>query len=297
MENPIARAYEALNNALKFRDINDIKITIHDKNWLRINAVTIQRTLWIGYREGYGYFSSWEQIDNNEHYFENISDILELLSPALNGLTPIYNNIDKSTNTVIESVIRFKIDDKWLVTDLIMFCTSIKNIYTIFTIKDNVTRSIDEIERHLAIPLQIKQIQYASPGQINFKGLGEPIKELKDLFESFVLIVQKWRQAKLELAAKQREIQAKDLELEQKALQIEKEKQENALAIKKAEAEILLDLEMKGLELIDKKIDVMKKLNPDVKLDNWIEHLKQNLLNLAPLIEQGKLLPAEQENT
>ncbi|MFP4388309.1 MAG: hypothetical protein ACLFPR_05085 [Desulfococcaceae bacterium] len=167
---------------------------------------------------------------------------------------------------VEEETITFPINGNWLATDFLYFFNSIRNAYSFFliTCKDLLKdlrekESIDDIWYYMQIglfekanALEVRRISYASPGNISFKGLGEPIKEIKNLFESLFLIVIKWKKEKAELELKHQQIKEKEIDLTRK-------EQENNLSIKKMEFDNMIDIEMKQLSVVEKRIDVMKK--------------------------------------
>lgn len=222
----------------------------------------------------------------------------------------IYKELNISKNTIHqaeyidEETINFYINDRWLATDFIQLFNSIRNTYTFFVItsKDILKgimpkESIEDIWHFMEIglfetkanPLVVNKISYASPGNISFKGLGEPIREVKNLFESIVLIVIKWKKEKAELALKQQQIKEKEIELAKK-------EKENDISIKKMEIDNMIDVEIKQLDVIEKRIELMIKMGYDSEeLKKLKELMYQNVYSVAPLISDERLSGPELE--
>jgi len=79
----IKAARSILASELQKKKLRSIKLSIVDREWLKIHLLKEGRTLWLGYRLGLGYFVSWNKNEAPNNYFnlnnDPISNILDLL--------------------------------------------------------------------------------------------------------------------------------------------------------------------------------------------------------------------------
>jgi CheY-like chemotaxis protein len=200
-----------------------------------------------------------------------------------------------------ELSIKIKIDGKWSATDFIILLVALRNIYTFFMItsynefekkhkNEDIWKFIEngyyEARNN---PLEVSKIQYASPGSISLKGLGEPIKALKELFEGIALITIKWKKEKAEVALKKHELKEKELDLIKK-------QQENSIVLKKMESDYMFDLENKHIDTIERRIEILKKAGiEDEEIKRLTEPLYENIYSIMYLISDDKIHTPELE--
>lgn len=76
-------AYQTLTSELKKRNARGVDISIYDENHLKIELTEEKRTIWLGYKDGFGYFISWEFSQEGDRYFDlddkSISNIMQLI--------------------------------------------------------------------------------------------------------------------------------------------------------------------------------------------------------------------------
>jgi hypothetical protein len=78
----IETAFSILSSEIREKGLNDVEISLFEDNWLKIELLREDRTLWLGYKEGLGYFVSWEKAESGNYFDLNrdaVSSILALL--------------------------------------------------------------------------------------------------------------------------------------------------------------------------------------------------------------------------
>lgn len=70
----IETAFSILCSEIRRKSLSDVEISLFEGNWLKIELPREDRTLWLGYKDGSGYFVSWEKAESGDYYFDLNSD-------------------------------------------------------------------------------------------------------------------------------------------------------------------------------------------------------------------------------
>jgi hypothetical protein len=115
-------------------------------------------------------------------------------------------------NFVDEKVelLRIEIDGTWYVTDMMLFCQTLERLTTKLTVliltaeyKIHPSYFKYQYRDYLRPEIQIKKIQYASPGVFDVFGIGKVFEELNNLFQKIIFWKRNLRLQKLDLADKE----------------------------------------------------------------------------------------------
>src|SRR4051812_6027357 len=80
-DSPMQAAQSLLAAEIARLGLREVEISGYDESWLSILLREEDRTVWLGYREGEGYFITWDQEAAATHFFSlNQAGITEVLS-------------------------------------------------------------------------------------------------------------------------------------------------------------------------------------------------------------------------
>ena len=195
-----------------------------------------------------------------------------------------------------ENSFQVYIDKNWSVSDFLDFFQAINNIYSFIHIVTPELEMSENFERDylkklwIALEngifetqfnkLKVKKIKYASPGEINFKGLSDIVAELRHLLLGILTIGHTIKKNKLK----------------RKELELELEKKKHNLEIQKQLAELNLEEERirlfnSNLKALEMRKDLLKERGyPNSEIESLMANVSKDVNLLIFLAEEGKIV-------
>ncbi|WP_027715680.1 response regulator [Desulfuromonas sp. TF] len=239
---------------------------------------------------------AFDYLEKDNAIIENIKESIEkiktiklenLARPKLLEKDICY---EEDLNGICETdIFTIHINKNWSVEEFIKLLSSIKDIYNIFYLikHDNISKASLYDRDYLAkvcialknnlfekniTSLKVSSITYNSPGKISFKGIGEPIRELKDLILSLINIRNEYKMSKLKVESLQKDVDRKEIENNHFSLQSN------------------IGYQMQTIEVVNKKVDLLKSLGfKEDQIKQVLHCLDHDIETIILNIESEKL--------